>query len=715
MTIVRFPDGTERDVPEAEVDSAVNSGGFFPEHGDAVQARQELAGPSMIEDPVGAANALASGAFRGAAIVGGDAILDNASELVSQLRDDYSWQNRMNEAMYQHQGLTTAGRVLGNVVTGVATATSIPNAFAGLGTFGGAVATNAAEAGIVLAMDGATDSLSEDMLERPDITSEAMAANALSAAFWGGAKGVVFGGLSSAALLGAARGASALGGALRGAGDDAVDAAVRTLDDTPEGLAAAARAVREAPASAPLSAAVRMAEREGVEAMTARVYREAVEEISTATRHVASVADIPESMIRASAPDGHLVAQAAGTNVAVAAAQNAHEAMARVAANEADGAALNVLNMARQRAIMGGEFTSAGSTAAEMSRQLTTVNRLTESLEAMSPAAREVASGYINKVNGVFGEETIFGTVAANATRVSQATQTINAARTAIDSGTALTREQLSAVADAADVLSESYSRGATRSVNPSRVTERAAQASQRVRSAVSQVDQSLRVAALAREVANARNVTKMGTLEEMAVEIGSRAIVGGNPMAGAAVERLYRSVRDSSARHVMIHRAQNLYQSFRARSAQSLLNFSANPRPVVSHLEFSPGAYNDAVDAVKRAADIPVARRARVNTEVAGEFQFVPTKWDDIPSERGTLRDAPPTVQRAAQRRSAGIADTIPPTGPGVATAQAEVGPVARPAQASTGADAAIPSRPPSAGDDTPTIPPRSRAGTKK
>lgn len=662
MTLIRFPDGTERDVPDAEVAAAIGSGGSFSE--DVANLEAQPQSPSILEDPIGSANALLGGAARGATLVMGDSLWDGVSELVSQSLDDYSWQNRMNESMQQHSSLTTAGRIMGNIGAGVTTQATIPNAFTGLGALGGAAATAATEGAIIMGIDRGGEQLTEDMLERPDISGEQLAANALLATLQGGVMGAALGGIATGAGMGLARGVRGADRLLRGTADDAVESSVQAfgrsadnLDDAAraESLRTAARAVDADPAS-PLAQAVRRAEREGVDNMVNRVYRESVDEIRTATMAANVVADIPESMVRASAPNGMLDAQIAGTNLVVARAQQAHEALVSVATTEADRAALSTLNMARQRAIMGGEFTAAGNTAGEISRQLTASNRLSASLDGLSPQARQVVAEYVGSAEKVFSDESVFGTLASNATRVSEATRVVNALRQAVESGHAPSIDELRTASKAADTIAESFSRGGSK--NGARVVQRAERMAEQIRGALSKVEDSSRVAELSRALQNATDAPSLGQpskLESWAARaVGAKL---GGPVGAMFAPDIYRAIRETGYKRAVLWRAQNAYATFRNRTAESLLKFTAHPRPAVQSLEFSVGAYQDAVDAVKRAADIPVNRR--VKTEYTDNWDAIPPRTQDIPLPRGRALTPTETAGNAAARaRAAGNAD---------------------------------------------------------
>lgn len=662
MPTLTFPDGTSREVSEQEVAAAVRGGAFFSNEPAAAEAEQS--GPSVLEDPVGSANALLGGAARGATLVMGDSLWDGVSELVSQSLDDYSWQNRLNESMQQHSGLTTAGRIMGNIGAGVTTQASIPNAFTGLGAFGGAAATAATEGAIIMGIDRGGEQLTEDMLERPDISGEQLAANALLATLQGGVMGAALGGIATGAGMGLARGVRGANRMLTGAADDAVESSVQAfgrstdnLDDVAraESMTAAARTVDADPTS-PLAQAVRRAEREGVDNMVSRVYRESVDEIRTATRAANVVADIPESMVRASAPNGMLDAQIAGTNLVVARAQQAHEALVSVATTEADRAALSTLNMARQRAIMGGEFTAAGNTAGEISRQLTASNRLSASLDSLSPQARQVVAEYVGSAEKVFSDESVFGTLASNATRVSEATRVVNALRQAVESGHAPSIDELRTASKAADTIAESFSRGGSK--NGARVVQRAERMAEQIRGALSRVEDSSRVAELSRALQNSADAPSLGRasrLEEWAARaVGAKL---GGPFGAMVAPDIYRAIRETGYKRAVLWRAQNAYATFRNRTAESLLKFTAHPRPAVQSLEFSVGAYQDAVDAVKRAADIPVNPRARVQTEIVGQSSFVKQPVHrNIPMARG--RDLTPEEMAGNAAAAQSVAD---------------------------------------------------------
>lgn len=449
MTVLVMPDGTQRDVPEAEVGAAISSGAYFPEHAAGPAQQAQADGPSVLEDPIGSLTALAQGTFRGAVPVGGDVIMESAMDIQAQLTDDYSLYNRVQEARRAHSGLETAGRILGNIGTAVAMPTSVPAALTSMvGATGASVLTNAAEGAIMLGVDRATDDLGEHLLERPDISGEDLAASALRAGFEGAVGGALLGGAATAGLAGLGAAARGARGAASYADEflqggrvaDAAEAARRVdiNSATPDEIANMARNIDLNPTT-PLGQAVRRAEAEGVEAFSERVSREASDEVAPVLRDIPRTADIPLDLIRRVVPDGMLDAQRIGTNVVLSQSGTAHQALEAVASNRADTEALALLNIARQRSATA--EMAQGNVADEIQRHLTAYSRLSELSEQMTPAAREAVAPYLSRASEVFGTTGSFGNVLEEAGKIQNASMTLRSIRDAVEAGQPLTAQ----------------------------------------------------------------------------------------------------------------------------------------------------------------------------------------------------------------------------------------------------------------------------------
>lgn len=612
MTVLVMPDGTQRDVPEAEVGAAISGGAYFPEHA-AGPAQAQDNGPSMLEDPLGSLTALTHGAVRGAIPVGGDTAVDAALDIHAQLTDDYSYYNRVQEAMRAHPGLATAGRILGNVGTAIAMPTSVPAALTSrVGATGASILTNAAEGAIMLGVDRATDDLGEHLLERPDISGEDLAASALRAGLEGAVGGAVLGGVATAGLAG-------LGAAERGArraasyadeflrGGRAADAAeaVRRADinsATPDEIANMARNIDLNPTT-PLGQAVRRAEAEGVEVFSERVAREAGDEVAPVLRDIPRTADIPLDLIRRVVPDGMLDAQRIGTNVVLSQSATAHQALEAVASSRADTEALALLNIARQRSATA--EMAQGNVANEIQRHLTAYTRLSELTEQMTPAAREAVAPYLSRASEVFGTTGSFGNIMDEAGKIQNASMTLRSIRDAVEAGQPLTAQMAHQAEASARFLGEAYASSSNKSL------QRAAQRMQTIAESFKKANTDLSsaegVVKLSRELAQQRaNVTGIDKITRAAA-IGAATSIGGWP-AGMLARELFSGASEVGYRRAVLWRAQNAYARFKGRTAESLLRFAQNPKPRPTHMPTSQQAYEAAVDAIKRATDQPTS-----------------------------------------------------------------------------------------------------------
>lgn len=613
MTILVMPDGTQRDVPDAEVGSAIQSGAYFPQ--DAVSAPQAES-PSVLEDPVGSLTALAQGAFRGAVPVAGDIIMDAGLDIYSQLNDDYSLYNRVNEARNAHSGVEMAGRILGNVGAAIAMPTTAPAAFARFGVAGSTIATNAAESAIMGAVDQAADTYGEHLLENPNISGEELGAETLRAALWGGTAGAVLGGAGTAAFVGA-RGAARyadeflMGG--RGAGNAASDAAraAGINSATPDDIANMARNIEQNPLSE-IAQAVRRAEAEGVDAFSQRVAREAADEVAPVLREVPRTPDIPASMVRSVVPDGMLEAQRNGMNVVLSHSDIAHRALSGVVENNADIEALSLLNIARQRAAS--EAMSEGNVASEIQRHLGAYTRLSELSEQMSPAARDAVAPYLSRTNEILTNEAAFGKIMYNALDIQRSNAALREVRAMVESGEALTPQMATRAEAAATFLADVYKASDNKSLL--RVAERMRGIAESFKKVGGDLTGAQRVADVSRELARSAEAAKPGALGQTgalnsnlarAAGIGLGYKLGGWP-GGLLARELFRGSTEIGYRRAVLWRAQNAYARFRGRTAESLLRFAQNPRPRPAHIPTSQEAYEAAIDSIKRASDMPTS-----------------------------------------------------------------------------------------------------------
>lgn len=609
MATLVFPDGTRRDVPDSEVAGAVNSGAMFEQ--DAVAVAQQQAPEQVIpegEEGSQRATAFMGGLFRGAVPAAGDTLLDNFLELQSQLTDDYSYQNRVNEARRAYGGTEMAGRILGNVGTAIAMPTTAPAALARYGETTASILTNAGESAIMLAGDQAAEAYTEALLERPDISGEDLAAAALRGAFTGAASGAVLGGLGTAAFYGARgaaryarQGAEYVEGALRGTADDVTVAAASGLNSaTPDQIASMASRIDLDPSS-PLAQAVRRAEAEGLESFTTRTAREVSDELTPSLSHVPRTPDVPMTLIQRVLPDGQLEAQRVATNVILSSSDVSHRALSEVASNAADNEALTLLNIARQRAAT--ESMAAGNIASEVQRHTTAVQRLTELSEAMTPAARSAVEPYLARANEILGNKQIFGEIADSAAAIQGANSTLRMAREAADAGT-LSANIVAEARKAAEFLVETYKDSTSRGLQ--RQVERYRTILSGLSNAESTFATSAKVVELSNVLAERAVAGGYGTAAKMVAGAVGYKVAG--PFGASIANQALRISSEVGYKRTVLWKAQNAYARFRGRTAESLLRFVQNPKPRPAYYQPTQQAYEAAVDAIKRARDMPTS-----------------------------------------------------------------------------------------------------------